>query len=80
MTTKTTYTLMHTGRPYGPCESIPDSAWRPLSTHASLKAAIRAKRSHTAHLSPGSWDDHYYIQGPDGKPVSDAEYDKLRYG
>lgn len=65
------WTLQHTGRPIAG-RPIEEDEWRNLSTHASFQAAWRRIGKNTAHLSPGSWDDHYRILDPGGK-VMDYE-------
>jgi hypothetical protein len=75
------YTVQHTGRPFGPCETIAKSDWKDKSKHASEKAAWKAVDQSRAHLSPGSWDDHYRVIGPDGKECDrgyfNAEQDNI---
>lgn len=55
------FAVQDTGRPYGPCEKIPDYAWRHRSRHTSLSAAEKAIRDYCAHCDYGSWDNHYRI-------------------
>lgn len=70
------YRLMHTGKPYSRYVIIPTEAWKLLSTHASLKAAVRRMEQERAHLDSGTWDDHYQIISPDGNIVPPFDYYK----
>lgn len=59
------YVVEHTGRPYGPCEAIPESAWSRFSSHRTQSTASRQIRAqkNQPHLqgSLAAWDDHYRI-------------------
>lgn len=59
------FELQHTGRPYGPCERIPDRAWKPISKHTTYSAAQKAMARHERDmrrvLGPSAWDDHMTI-------------------
>ena len=63
------FKVQNTGRPYS--GHIPQSAWKDLSEHASLKSALGAISKNRAHLSYGSWDDHYRIIWPKSNHVYD---------
>lgn len=63
-----TYRVEHVGNPK---VIVTAEDWRPLSEHASLKAAVRAVNKRTAHLwMPFTWDDYYRIITPSGEIVS----------
>jgi len=64
---KNQYTVEHIG--YPTASAIPADAWRTLSTHASLIAAVRAVDRYTAHLTRDQWDDHYRILDPTGNVI-----------
>jgi len=57
------FAVEHTGQPFAGC--IPETAWRELSRHTSLKAAERATRRAYAAMrqacGPGAWNNHYRI-------------------
>jgi len=59
------FQLQHTGRPFGPSETIPDGAWREVSKHTTFQAARKARASVYAAMTSASgvnaWDDHYRI-------------------
>lgn len=59
---KNQVTLQHIGKPM---THINNDLWHDLSYHASIQAARRAIKMHTAHLDYGSWDDHYRILDAD---------------
>ena len=59
------YQLQHTGYPVG-AQAIQENEWSLLSTHSSESAAFQAMNKARAHLSPGTWDDHYRVIAPDG--------------
>jgi hypothetical protein len=46
--------LQHTGRPYGPVERIPETAWRDLSFHGSPRAALLAIHRCERKWPPGT--------------------------
>lgn len=75
----TKYTVQHTGRPFGPTETITESDWSDYSKHASRNAAFRAIEKYKAHLSPGSWDDHYRVISPDGSRSQREEWLQERH-
>lgn len=64
---KKNFMVMHTGRPYGPCEPIPEGAWKILSKHTTESAAWKKIKAETSHLGPNQWDDHYKVVGPNGE-------------
>ena len=59
------YTVLHTGYPVAG-RPIQPNEWSVKSKHASERAAWRAIERSSAHLSQGSWDDHYRVIAPDG--------------
>lgn len=63
----TKFTLQNVGHPE--TRAIRPDEWKNLSTHASAKAAYKAYKQHTAHLSYGSWDDHYRVLDPNGNVI-----------
>lgn len=75
MTTSKKYIIQHTGYPVAG-RAIQENEWKKLSSHPSATAAIRKIRKETAHLSPGSWDDHYRVIDPDGRVMM---FDKLYF-
>lgn len=68
------FVVENVGRPYAPSNNIPSDAWSKRSEHASMVAAFRAIERYKAHLSVGSWDDHYRVIDPLGNIVSRDEY------
>lgn len=66
------YTVQHLGFPT--TRRIEAHEWKDYSRHASETAAWRAIDKQTAHLSPGSWDDHYRVIAPDGHVCDRAEW------
>jgi hypothetical protein len=64
------YKIQHVGRPQ---TSVKETDWQPLSEHASLKAAAKAIKERTKHLTPMTWDDHYRIIAPDGEIITPQE-------
>jgi hypothetical protein len=74
MKTQTTfkYELQHTGKPYaGP---IPAHAWNKLSTHYTIKAALKRIDSETAHWEPWTWCDHFKIIRSSDDAILDDQY------
>lgn len=62
------FKVLHVGRPYAPSENIPAEAWKVYSQHETESAAWKKIDQAKAHLSPGSWDDHYKVIDPSGNP------------
>lgn len=62
---KARFEVQHTGRPYGPCERIPESRWQRISTHATLSAArkrlLTEKREMRRTCGQGAWSDHFRV-------------------
>jgi len=50
--------IQHVGRPYGPLERIPESAWRELAVYRSPRAAGRELARHDHGTA---WGDHYRV-------------------
>mgnify|MGYP000963963006 CR=1 FL=1 len=63
------YVLQHVGHPMTGMQSIDESDWKTLSTHASASAAFKKIAAYRAPLASGTWNDHYRVIGPDGKVV-----------
>ena len=59
------FLVQHTGRPYGPCESMDGAAWFTFSTHATLSAAKKRRDAEIAEMrracGQGAWSDHFRI-------------------
>jgi len=59
------FDLQHTGRPFGPCEVIPDWAWKRLSRHTTLSAAYKAEDRARGDMheatGPAAWSDHFRV-------------------
>jgi len=59
------FDLQHTGRPFGPCEVIPDWAWKRLSRHTTLSAARKAEDRVRGDMheaaGPAAWGDHFRV-------------------
>lgn len=59
------FAVQHTGRPFGPTESIPADGWSLYSRHTTLSAARKATKQALADMrescGPGAWDDHYRV-------------------
>ena len=59
------FELQYTGRPFGPCEVIPDWAWKRLSRHTTLSAARKAEDRARGDMheatGPAAWSDHFRV-------------------
>ena len=59
------FELQYTGRPFGPCEVIPDWAWKRLSRHTTLSAARKAEDRARGDMheatGPAGWSDHFRV-------------------
>ena len=59
------FELQYTGRPFGPCEVIPDWAWKGFSRHTTLSAARKAEKREIADMhkaiGPTAWSDHFRV-------------------
>ena len=62
------YIVQHVGHPVAGRSVRPDE-WKVYSQHDTASAAAKAISKACAHLSPGSWDDHYRIMH-DGRDVT----------
>jgi len=69
----TKYIVQHIGRPIA-AEPVTPDMWHTYKECASENAAWHAIDRATAHLSPGSWDDHYRVIAPDGHECDRWEF------
>lgn len=70
------FTVQHTGYPVAG-RPIDEREWKNYSDHASLIATYRAIKIYHAHLTTGTWDDHYRVITPDGEILSFREVQHL---